>query len=286
MSSSDAGVARPVANTSIPVKKILGRNPGPMTGPGTNSYLIGRNKLALLDPGPKDDAQFESFMQAIGDGSLEYIFITHTHADHSPGALKLKEATGATLVGLPAPPVVGHDKTFAPEREWQDGEIIQCGEGDDGFSVQLIYTPGHVSNHICYLLQEEQLLFTGDHVLQGTTPVILPPDGDMSAYLDSLTRLQDLSLRALAPGHGNIMTEPQAEIAKLIAHRLKREKKIVDKLAMLGQCDMDKLVHAVYDDVAAHLIPWAKKTLLAHLIKLERDKVVSSVGDTWLLIQA
>lgn len=279
MSAFEAGVATPIGDTSIPVKRILGRNPGPMTGPGTNSYLIGRNKLCLLDPGPKDDTQLESFIQAIGDASLLYILITHTHADHSPAAIKLQQATGAKLVGLPAPQVAGHDKTFTPERQWQDGEIIDCDE----YSLQLLHTPGHVSNHLCYLLAEEQLLFTGDHVLQGTTSVILPPDGDMSAYLDSLQRLQSLPLRALAPGHGGIMREPDAEIARLIAHRLKREQKVIAGLGELGRCTLDQLVLTVYDDVAAHLIPWAKKTLLAHLIKLQRDEVITGNDDCWQL---
>lgn len=279
MSEFEAGVATPVGGTGIPVKRILGRNPSAMTGPGTNSYLIGSNKLCLLDPGPKDAAQLDSFMQAIGDGDLLYILITHTHADHSPAADALQQLTGAELVGLPAPQVAGHDRSFAPQRQWFDGDVIDCEE----YSLQLLHTPGHVSNHICYLLEQEQLLFTGDHVLQGTTSVILPPDGDMSAYLNSLQRLQNFPLRALAPGHGGIMTEPADELEKLIAHRLRREKKVITRLDELGICDLDQLVLAVYDDVAAHLIPWAKKTLMAHLIKLQRDNVISVHDDRWQL---
>lgn len=279
MSEFEAGMAIPIGDTTLPVRRILGRNPGPMTGSGTNSYLIGRNRLCLLDPGPKDDAQLESFMQAIGDATLLYILITHTHADHSPGALKLQQLTGAKLVGMPAPQVQGHDMSFAPQRQWQDGETIDCDE----YRVQLLHTPGHVSNHMCYLLPEEQLLFTGDHVLQGTTSVILPPDGDMSAYLDSLRRLLSLSLRALAPGHGGIIREPAAEIERLIAHRLKREQKVLAGLRELGRCNLDQLVLTVYDDVAAHLIVWAKKTLLAHLIKLQRDNEIIASDDCWQL---
>lgn len=279
MSEFEAGMAIPIGDTTLPVRRILGRNPGPMTGSGTNSYLIGRNRLCLLDPGPKDDAQLESFMQAIGDATLAYILITHTHGDHSPGALKLQQLTGAKLVGMPAPQVKGHDMSFAPQRQWQDGETIDCDE----YRVQLLHTPGHVSNHMCYLLPEEQLLFTGDHVLQGTTSVILPPDGDMSAYLDSLRRLLSLSLRALAPGHGGIIREPAAEIERLIAHRLKREQKVLAGLRELGRCNLDQLVLTVYDDVAAHLIVWAKKTLLAHLIKLQRDNEIIASDDCWQL---
>lgn len=280
MNQSEVGLAIPVATTTVPVKRILGRNPGPMTGAGTNSYLIGKDRLALLDPGPRDALQLRSFLEAITGVRLEYILVTHTHGDHSPGALALQEATGAKLVGLPAPQqVAGQDKTFVPDRLCRDGDIIDCGE----FSLQLIATPGHVSNHICFLLREEQLLFTGDHVLQGTTSVILPPDGDMEAYLDALNRLLKLPLKALAPGHGSIMDEPQAKIKALIAHRLRREQKVLAALHTLGPSTLDALAPSVYDDVIAHLIPWAKKTLLAHLIKLERDQEVFQEGEIWQL---
>ena len=144
-----------------------------------------------------------------------------THGDHSPGAMPLAEATGAEIVGLPAPQALGQDHSPVFGNDWKHGDIIDLGQ----YQIELIHTPGHVSNHFCYLLQQEQLLFTGDHVLQGTTSVILPPDGDMSDYLSSLAMLQEKELRFLAPGHGGVMEDPQAEIAKLIAHRLGREKK-------------------------------------------------------------
>lgn len=279
MNESEAGSAVQIPTSSVPVKRILGRNPGPMTGPGTNSYLMGTKRMALLDPGPADATQLQSFLEAIGDGSLEYILVTHTHRDHSPGALALQEATGATLVGLVAPNVEGHDKTFRPEKLWQDEDIIDCGE----YSLQLLATPGHVSNHFCFLLREEQLLFTGDHILEGTTPVILPPDGDMRAYLDALSRLLGIPLKFLAPGHGSIMTEPHTEIENLIAHRLKRERKVLAGLESLGPSSLDQLVLKVYDDVASHLIPWAKRTLMAHLIKLEWDQKICLENELWQL---
>lgn len=274
---SDAGTVVPIETVAVPVKRILGRNPGPMTGPGTNSYLIGEKRLSLVDPGPVDAAQLQSFLQAIGDARLENILVTHTHGDHSPGALALQEATGARLVGLKAPDVAGHDKTFVPDKLWHDEELIDCGE----YSVQLIATPGHVSNHICYLIREEQLLFTGDHILQGTTPVILPPDGDMAAYLAALKKLLLIPLKALAPGHGTVMTAPHLEIEKLIAHRLKREQKVVTNLEALGAVSLDELVLTVYDDVDKKLIPWAKRTLLAHLLKLQQEGRISCDHDLW-----
>lgn len=277
MNEAEAGSAVAVATQSVPVRRILGRNPGPMTGPGTNSYLIGRDRLSLVDPGPADANQLRSFLAAIGDATLENILITHTHGDHSPGAQALQAATGARLVGLKAPDVAGHDKTFVPDKLYADEDVIDCGE----YSIRLIATPGHVSNHICFLLKEEQLLFTGDHILQGTTPVILPPDGDMSAYLDALERLLTIPLKGLAPGHGEVMLQPYAEIEKLIAHRLARQEKVVAGLESLGSVTLDELVLTVYDDVAKQLIPWAKKTLLAHLIKLEQDGRASCVDELW-----
>lgn len=277
MNVSDAGIAIPIETEAVLVRRMLGRNPGPMTGPGTNSYLIGEKRLSLVDPGPVDAAQLQSFLQAIGDAKLENILITHTHGDHSPGALALQEATGARLVGLKAPEVAGHDKTFAPDKLWRDEEVLDCGE----YSVQLIATPGHVSNHICFLIREEQLLFTGDHVLQGTTSVILPPDGDMAAYLAALQKLLLIPLKSLAPGHGDIMTEPHFEIEKLIAHRLKREQKVITGLENLGAVNLDELVLTVYDDVAKQLISWAKRTLLAHLLKLQQEDRVSNDKDLW-----
>ena len=274
------GVPTAVAHTSVPVRRILGRNPGPMTGPGTNSYLIGKDRLCLLDPGPADEAQFESFMAAIGETGLAYILATHTHGDHSPGAQRLRQATGAELVGLPAPDAPGQDRSFIPSRRWRHDDVLDCGE----YSLRLVHTPGHVSNHFCYLLERDGLLFTGDHVLQGTTSVILPPDGDMGDYLDSLTYLQSLDLKYLAPGHGGIMDQPQEELKNLIAHRLRRERKVIAGLEQLGACGIDVLVLVVYADVAPHLIPWARKTLTAHLVKLERDGIARFDGDNWQLV--
>ena len=273
-----AGVPIQVGKTKVAVQRILGRNPGPMTGPGTNSYLIGDRQLALLDPGPRDDVQCDNFLSAIGGRELKYILVTHTHGDHSPGAHRLGELTGAELVGMPAPESGSHDMEFRPSRNWQHDDVITIDE----CSIRLIHTPGHVSNHVCFLLEEEAMLFTGDHILQGTTSVILPPDGDMPHYLESLAQINLLPLRYLAPGHGELMDQPALEIEKLIAHRLKRETKVLAGIDQLGSSSLAQLVLVVYDDVAEHLLPWAKKTLLAHLIKLQREGVVLSEGDNWL----
>jgi glyoxylase-like metal-dependent hydrolase (beta-lactamase superfamily II) len=252
----------------VVVQRILCANASMMTGPGTNTYLLGDRELALVDPGPAMPAHTSAIMQALSGRPLKWIFVTHTHGDHSPGTRELQALTGASVIGFAPPPgALYQDATFIPDRLFRDGERVVC----DGFTVQLIHTPGHVSNHVCFLLEDDGLLFTGDHILQGTTPVILPPDGDMRDYLASLEQLQALPLKALAPGHGDIMHEPMQMITTLIRHRQRREQKIVTALENLGPAVLDVLVAQAYDDVAAHLIPWAKKTLLAHLIKLLRD---------------
>lgn len=277
MQTTVAGIPERIPECEVPVWRILGRNPGPMTGPGTNSYLIGESRLSLIDPGPRDSAQLQSFLEAIGDRKLEYILATHTHGDHSPGAADLQRATGAELVGLPAPEHGYNDMSFMPGREWRHGDLLDCGE----YTIRMLHTPGHVSNHFCYLLCEEQLLFTGDHVLQGTTSVILPPDGNMSDYLDSLNELQQVPLRYLAPGHGNLIHDPHAEINKLIEHRMHRESKIERGLAGIGSCTLEELVVIVYDDVDKSMHRWACRTMLAHLEKLERDGRARREGELW-----
>ena len=277
MQTVNAGVPERVSECEVPVWRILGRNPGPMTGPGTNSYLIGESRLSLIDPGPRDSAQLRSFLAAIGDRKLEFILATHTHGDHSPGAADLQRATGAELVGLPAPEHGYNDMSFTPGREWRHDDLLDCGE----YTIRMLHTPGHVSNHFCYLLCEEQLLFTGDHVLQGTTSVILPPDGNMSDYLDSLNELQQVPLRYLAPGHGNLIHNPHAEINKLIEHRMRRESKIERGLAGIGSCTLEELVVVVYDDVDESMHRWACRTMLAHLEKLEREGRARREGEQW-----
>jgi len=257
-----------VSTGSVLVQRLLCPNASVMTGPGTNTYLIGNSALALVDPGPDLPEHREAILRVLAGRPLKWIFVSHTHSDHSPGTAALKAATGAQVIGLAPPANASYqDRSFVPDQQYRDGDVIDC----DGFSIRLIHTPGHVSNHFCFLLQEDGMLFTGDHILQGTTPVILPPDGNMSEYMESLDRLLQMPLRALAPGHGDVMTEPAQVIQTLIRHRQRRELKILKALQTLQNGSLDELVLLAYDDVPEHLIPWAKKTLLAHLYKLERD---------------
>ncbi len=260
-----------VSALSPRVRRIVAPNPGMMTGPGTNTYVIGDPEvgdLVLIDPGPVIDAHLEALLAIVGQ-RLRWILCTHTHLDHSPGVVALKAATGATTIGMPPPAHSNQDQTFVPDRVFADGERLQVG----GSTLRAIHTPGHASNHLCWLLEEERLLFTGDHIMQGSTVVISPPDGDMSAYLVSLERLLSLELEALAPGHGYLMTSPHEAVRQLIAHRLKREAKVLERLGTHSGsgATLDELVTRVYDDTPPKLHPVARRSLHAHLIKLLSD---------------
>jgi glyoxylase-like metal-dependent hydrolase (beta-lactamase superfamily II)/8-oxo-dGTP pyrophosphatase MutT (NUDIX family) len=248
------------------VTRITAPNPGMMTGPGTNTYLVGERELAVLDPGPAIASHIEAVLAA-GAGRIKWVVCTHTHLDHSPAAAAIREATGAQRIGRPAPPGQSQDRGFAPERVPAHGETLALGE----FSLRALHTPGHASNHLCYLLEQTGMLFTGDHVMQGSTVVINPPDGDMRAYLASLEALLAREFAIFAPGHGYLIGAPRKEVRRLIAHRLAREAKVVAALARLGEATLEALVPAVYDDVPAKLHAVAARSLLAHLDKLVAD---------------
>jgi len=260
------------------VRRLTAPNPGMMTGPGTNSYIVGTSELAVIDPGPEIESHIAALIATVGT-RLRLILTTHTHLDHSPAVRALKAATGATVLGMPAPPQANQDQTFAPDRVPVHGEVVRCGD----FSLRAVHTPGHASNHLCYLLVEDKLLFTGDHVMQGSTVVITPPDGDMGAYLRSLEALLALDADYIAPGHGHLINAPHDEARKLIAHRLKREQKVVDGFARKNPATLDELVPVVYADTPVKLHGAAKRSLYAHLLKLEADGRVVHAGDDWRL---
>jgi glyoxylase-like metal-dependent hydrolase (beta-lactamase superfamily II) len=260
------------------VRRITAPNPGVMTGPGTNTYIVGTGALALIDPGPSIESHVAALLAAVGD-RLRWILCTHAHHDHSPAAQAVKAATGAQLIGMPPPPGERHDQQFVPDWRIQDGERLE----GDGFTLRAVHTPGHASNHMCYLLEEERLLFTGDHVMQGSTVVIGPPDGSMNAYLKSLDRLLGIDIARFAPGHGHPIETPHDEVRKLIRHRLAREQKVLTALQRVQRGDLDALVPHAYDDVSPKLHPIAKRSLFAHLEKLEVDGKAKREGEVWML---
>ena len=275
---------RPIALSDL-VVRITAPNPGMMTGPGTNSYVVGRrvvgndavgnDGLVVIDPGP-DDAGHTAALADHGRGRIRWIVVTHTHPDHAPGAAALAAATGAEVIGFDA------RDGFVPDRSVTEGFVLS----GEGFSLRAVHTPGHASNHLCWLLTEEHMLFSGDHVMGGSTVVIAPPDGDMAVYLDSLRRLLvlDPPLSSIAPGHGALLTDPGATVEAVIAHRLAREEKVVEALAAtVGAREepgvgvavgvtLDDLLPVVYGDVEnPELLPVARKSLWAHLRKLADD---------------
>jgi glyoxylase-like metal-dependent hydrolase (beta-lactamase superfamily II)/8-oxo-dGTP pyrophosphatase MutT (NUDIX family) len=267
------------------VTRIIAPNPGMMTGPGTNAYLVGREDLAVIDPGPDIESHRQALLAA-GAGRIRWILCTHTHVDHSPGAAALARATGAQVLGRPAPAGGSQDRTFAPDRVLAHGDRVELG----GATLRAIHTPGHASNHLCYLLEETRMLFTGDHVMQGSTVVINPPDGNMLTYLQSLESVIALDAAILAPGHGYLIGDPAKEIRRLIAHRLKREAKVLaalpaegDASGRMDDASVEELVSRVYDDVSPRLHPVASRSLTAHLDKLVEEGRVHMHGGRYRL---
>jgi len=251
------------------VRRIVANNPGLMTGPGTNTYLVGIDEIAVIDPGPADDAHLDA-ISGCGGHRIRWILLTHTHEDHSPGATGLRKRTGAPVLGFGP----GHGKgKVRLDGTLADGDVIEATE----FHLTAIHTPGHASNHLCYLLNEERTLFTGDHLMQGSTVVISPPDGDMAAYLASLERVKAIRprLRAIAPGHGHVITDPIAAIDEVVEHRLAREAQVLEELRSRGTATIAELVEAIYTDVPAELHPMARRTVWAHLRKLATEGAVT-----------
>lgn len=260
------------------IVRLLAPNAGMMTGPGTNTYLIGTAEIAVLDPGPASGKHTDAIQQC-ATGPIRWILVTHTHPDHSPGASKLAAATGAELLGQPPPPGRVQDKTFKPDRILHDGDVLETGE----FLLRAVHTPGHASNHLCYRHEESRWLFTGDHIMSGSTVVIDPPDGNMTHYLESLERLKSLDLAALAPGHGPIIENPDELIDWLIDHRMKREAKVVASLKSHPELTVTELTPFVYDEVDKKLHHLAERSLLAHLLKLELDGSATQANRRWRL---
>jgi glyoxylase-like metal-dependent hydrolase (beta-lactamase superfamily II) len=261
------------------VRRIVAPNPGLMTGPGTNTYLVGIDEIAVIDPGP-DEASHLDAIAACGGDRIRWILLTHTHADHAPGAVGLKERTGGQILAFGAADHGEGDEgdVVQPDTTIRDGFELEATE----FRLTALHTPGHASDHLCYLLERSRLLFSGDHVMQGSTVVIKPPDGDMAAYLESLARLLTLRVRAIAPGHGYVIEDPTAAVQDYLAHRSAREAEILGALAA-GDRSVDEIVRRVYADVATELHPVARHSVYAHLLKLAGEGRArgSSIEGAW-----
>lgn len=264
------------------VQRVTADNGSMMTGPGTNSYFIGTpgaDDWALLDPGPADAGHIAA-LKAAAPGKVTRILVTHTHKDHSPAAAALAGHFGAATYGQVAAHPEWQDTDFRPDHVLRDGDTVALA---GGLTLRAVHTPGHASNHLCYLLAAERLLFTGDHLMQGSTVVINPPDGDMAVYLASLEKLLALEIDWLAPGHGFLIDQPQAVVKKTIAHRLGREAKVLAALTAAPQAEA-ALLATVYADTPPALHAVALRSLRAHLLKLVADgRARGSVGADWAL---
>jgi len=265
------------------IARLTAPNPGVMTGPGTNTYLLGdaASGIAVIDPGPAIDEHVQAILDA-AVGSIRWILCTHTHVDHSPAAASLAARTGAPVLGMRARFPERQDATFAPARELAHGERLEVG----GCALRVLHTPGHASNQLCFLEERERLLFTGDHLMQGSTVVINPPDGDMATYLASLRLLLAEALDYIAPGHGFLMARPHEMVERVLVHRLARENKVLSQLESHGPAALEDLVPRVYDDVPARMHPVASRSLLAHLIKLRDETRVAEAGGRWVAVKA
>jgi len=266
------------------IRRVIAHNPGPFTYTGTGTYIVGQRQVAVIDPGPRDPAHLEAILAAVEGEQVTHILVTHHHLDHSPLAMRLKARTGAVIYGCKAPPPsgphaqvqleAGADGAFAPDVEVRDGEVIAGA----GWTLEAISTPGHTSNHLCYALKEENALFSGDHIMGWSTTVITPPDGDMTAYMQSLERIRERHFAAIWPTHGPPIREVDAFLDAYIAHRRSREAQILEGLAQ-GPARIGELVPRLYADVDPRLHPAAGWSMLAHMIDLVRRGRVATEGE-------
>jgi len=261
------------------IRRVVARNPSPFTFKGTGTYIIGNGKVAVIDPGPKQQDHIDALLKALEGETVTHILITHTHNDHSPAAAAIKAATGAKTYGFgphgsgrPEERVggvteEGGDRDFVPDVKLREGDTI-AGGGDGGvWHIGAVETPGHTSNHLCFALHEEETLFTGDHVMGWSTSVISPPDGDMAAYMRSLNKLLFRNDAVYWPTHGPSIPEPKPFVQAFIAHREERSAAILKALAA-GDETIPRIVARVYVGLDPKLIAAAGRSVYAHLVEL------------------
>jgi glyoxylase-like metal-dependent hydrolase (beta-lactamase superfamily II) len=268
------------------VRRVLANNPSPFTFKGTLSYIIGRGQVAIVDPGPLDEAHIKALLDAVRGETVTHIFVTHTHRDHSPAVPAIKAATGALVLAegphrVARPLNVGeaprldasNDTDFRPDRALADGEVVT----GKGFSIEAVTTPGHTANHMAFAFKEANLLFSGDHVMAWSTPVVAPPDGAMSDYMASLQKLARRSEAIYLPGHGGMVREAPSFVRHYIRHRQGREASILHRLAK-GEADIPTIVRAIYIGLDPRLLKAAGLSVLAHLEDLVTRGVVKTDG--------
>jgi len=268
------------------IRRVLAPNPSPFTFTGTQTYIVGEGEVAVIDPGPDLPDHLDALAEALEGQRVAAILCTHTHRDHSPASQPLAESTGAPILGC-APLSLedegprsdeSFDRNYRPDRILADGERL----GGAGWTIEAVATPGHTSNHLCLAFPEEGALFTGDHVMGWSTTVVAPPDGDMADYMASLERLLRREDRIYYPAHGPAVEDPHAHVCRLIEHRLMRERQIVGRLEQ-GEGRIPAMVADMYADIDPRLFPAAGRSVLAHLVDLERRGLVRTEGDRWIL---
>ncbi|MER8436296.1 MBL fold metallo-hydrolase [Mesorhizobium sp. M1312] len=275
------------ASVAPDVLRITAKNPGPFTFYGTNSYIVGRKTLAVIDPGPDDDAHLKTLLEVIGDRPVSHIFVSHTHRDHSPLAARLKQRTGAIVLAegphRPARPLrIGEvnpldasaDTAFYPDIVLPDDTMVD----GDGWAIRTVLTPGHTANHAAFALEGTGVLFSADHVMGWATSIVAPPDGAMADYMASLDRLIERDDRLLLPGHGGPVTAPRCFMRELKTHRRMREQAILERLRG-GDCTIKEMVAAIYRDTDPRLHGAAGLSVLAHLEDLVARGLVTTDGD-------
>ena len=257
------------------IRRVIAENPGPFTFHGTGTYIIGRGNVAVVDPGPLVDNHVNALLGAVADETVTHILITHTHRDHSPAAEPFKHATGAPVYaqgrhslgtawsGVDRTASHGADLDFQPDHEIQDGDII----AGDGWTFEAVHTPGHTNNHLCFALQEESALFSGDQVMGWSTTVVSPPDGDMRDYIQSCRKLLNRDDTVYWPTHGPCITDPKKYVAALIEHREQREVAITAALRT-GTNTIAEIVVDMYKDVSINLHAAAARVVHAHLVHM------------------
>lgn len=264
------------------IERVIAPNPGPFTFTGTGSYLVGRShpgaEIAVIDPGPLDDAHLRALLSAAADRRVSHVLVTHTHRDHAPLARPLAEATGALICAARPPERETHasgagdedeDGGFQPDVVLEDGEVI----AGDGWTIETVATPGHASNHLAFALNEENALFSGDHVMGWSTTVVAPPDGDMRDYLASLDKVIGRDFDTIWPAHGPPITDVAPFLKAYRAHRLEREAQVIARLRA-GDRTVSEMTPVLYAAVDQRLWPAASLSVLAHLIKLVEDGMV------------